>query len=440
MAGGKGTRIASIQSDVPKPMIEICGKPILLWQIECLRAQGLTDITLVVGHLGHIIRDYFGDGSDFGVKISYYIEERPLGTAGALYRMPELTDDFLLMCGDVILNVDFGKFIAFHKANNALASLIAHPNDHPHDSSLLVTEILPPQEPGGLPIETHRVKEWLNKEDQRHLWYKNRVNAGIEIISPELLTLNSRFPSSLPLHSSLMPTHKVDLDRDVLKPNISSGRIFAYDTTEYIKDMGTPERYHEVSHDIACGKVKVRNLINKQRAVFLDRDGTINKYVGFLTSTEQLELIAGVEEAIRMINKSGFLAIVVTNQPVIARGDCSFEELQQIHNKLETELGKAGAYLDGIYVCPHHTDKGFEGERPDYKFECTCRKPKPGLLLQAARDWNIDLSQSVMIGDSDADVLAGEQAGCRLTMKVATNDSSWKNDPGFLETIKTALE
>lgn len=428
MAGGKGTRIASIQSDIPKPMIEICGKPILLWQIECLRAQGLTDITLVVGHLGHVIRNYFGDGTAFGVNISYYVEDCPLGTAGALFRMPSLTDDFLLMCGDVILDVDFGNFIAFHKSHHALASLMAHPNNHPHDSSLLVTETLPPQEPGGLPIETHRVKEWLNKEDERSMWYKNRVNAGIEILSPELL-------SSLTLHPSPL-TPKVDLDRDVLKPNIGSGRIFAYDTTEYIKDMGTPERYYEVGRDIASGKVKARNLANRQRAVFLDRDGTINKYIGFLTRPEQLELIPGVEETIRLINKSGFLTIVVTNQPVIARGECSFEELQQIHNKLETLLGKAGAYIDGIYVCPHHTDKGFPGERPDYKFDCSCRKPEPGLLLQAALDWNIDLSQSVMIGDSDNDVMAGELAGCKLSIKVATNDCSWKDDASFTDAIK----
>ena len=167
MAGGKGTRIASVKNDVPKPMIEICTKPILEYQIDNLRKCGLTDITLVIGYLGHVIKDYFGDGSRFGVNISYFVENHPLGTAGALFQMPQLTDDFLLLCGDVMLDMDFNRFIQFHKEHQAWASLTAHPNGHPYDSSLLVTEILPPQEKGGMPVETHRVLLWLNKEDER---------------------------------------------------------------------------------------------------------------------------------------------------------------------------------------------------------------------------------------------------------------------------------
>ena len=428
MAGGKGTRIATIKSDVPKPMIPIAGKPILEWQIENLKACGLADITLVIGYLGHVIQDYFGDGSKFGVNIDYFVEENPLGTAGALFKM-NLSEDFLLMCGDVILDVDFNRFIEFHKKNNAWASLMAHPNGHPYDSSLLVTEILPPQVPGGNPVDTHKVVKWMNKEDER-LYYKNRVNAGIEIISPELL--KETMKHFVPLHPerlrvgdqrSGMTPDKIDLDRDVLKPNIPSGKIFAYDTPEYIKDMGTPDRYYEVEEDIKSGKVKARNLKNKQKAIFLDRDGTINKYVGFLTKPEQFELIDGVAEAIKHINKSGYLAIVVTNQPVIARGDCTWEELQIIHNKMETELGKTGAFVDAIYICPHHKDKGFEGERPEYKFDCGCRKPKSGLLLQSAKDFNIDLSQSIMIGDSERDIEAGENAGCKESFSIESNET-----------------
>ena len=416
MAGGKGTRIASVKSDVPKPMIPVCGKPILEWQIENLKACGLTDIILVIGYLGHVIKNHFGDGTGYGVHINYFVEDSPLGTAGALFKMPELTEDFLLLCGDVILDVDFNRFIDFHKNNHAWASLMAHPNGHPYDSSLLVTEVLPPQISGGNPVDTHRVIKWMNKEDERH-YYKNRVNAGIEIISPELL--KETMKHFVPRHPET--PDKIDLDRDVLKPNIPSGKIFAYDTPEYIKDMGTPDRYYEVEKDLQSGKVKARNLSQKQKAIFLDRDGTINKYVGFLTKPEQFELLPGVAEAIKKINKSGYLAIVVTNQPVIARGDCTWDELLEIHDKMETELGKAGAYVDAIYICPHHKDKGFAGERPEYKFDCECRKPKPGLLHQAAKDFNIDLSQSYMIGDSDNDVEAGLMAGCRSSIKIEDN-------------------
>lgn len=416
MAGGKGTRIASVRNDVPKPMIEICGKPILEYQIENLKRCGLTDIILVVGYLGDVIREYFEDGRKFGVNITYFVEDHPLGTAGALFKMPELTDDFLLICGDIIMDVDLNRFIAFHKENKALASLVSHPNDHPYDSSLLVTEIDGPTEQGGMPKNTHKVIQWLAKEDER-VFYKNRVNAGIEILSPNLLKLAIK--NFIPRHPET--PDKIDLDRDVLKANICSNKIYAYDTPEYIKDMGTPERYYEVEKDIQIGKVHARNLENKQKAIFLDRDGTLNKYAGFITKTEQFEMLYGASDAITMINKSNYLAIVVTNQPVIARGDCTFEELELIHNKMETELGKAGAYVDGIYICPHHKDKGYDGERPEYKFDCDCRKPKAGLLLQAAKNFNIDLAQSYMIGDSDIDVEAGKNAGCKKSIKIETN-------------------
>ena len=176
--------------------------------------------------------------------------------------------------------------------------------------------------------------------------------------------------------------------------------------------MGTPDRFYAVSEDVKSGKVSARNLRYKQRAIFLDRDGTINKYVGFLRNIDDFELEDDVVDAIKLINNSGYLAIVVTNQPVIARGEVSLEELHEIHNKMETLLGLEGAYLDAIYFCPHHPHKGYEGERPEYKIECQCRKPKPGMLMKAAKDFNIDLSASWMVGDGETDVQCGKNGGC----------------------------
>lgn len=413
MAGGLGTRIASIANNIPKPMIKICGKPILEYQIENLKSCGIVEIILVIGHLGSVISDYFGDGTRFGVNISYFVEDHPLGTAGALFKIPELNEDFLLLCGDIIFDVDFNRFINFHVDTGAWASLLVHPNGHPYDSSLLVTEIVPPTGLGGLPVDTHRVIKWMNKEDER-VFYKNRVNAGIQIISPSLLRETKKIREAKNIQSD-----KIDLDRDVLKSNIATGKIFAYDSSEYVKDMGTPDRFYETENDIQSGKVKAKNLVNKQRAVFLDRDGTINESNGFITHPDQFVLMSGVASAIKTINKSGFLAIVITNQPVIARGDCSFEELQLIHDKMETELGKEGAFIDGIYFCPHHTDKGFPGERIEYKCICDCRKPKTGMLRQAASDLNIDITQSFMVGDSESDIITGISAGCRDSILVS---------------------
>jgi D-glycero-D-manno-heptose 1,7-bisphosphate phosphatase len=176
--------------------------------------------------------------------------------------------------------------------------------------------------------------------------------------------------------------------------------------------MGTPDRYAQVSADIENGMVRRRNLSVKQKAVFLDRDGTINKLNGFITKPEKFELIDGAAEAIRKINSAGYLAIVITNQPVIARGEASLEDLEHIHHKMEAELGRAGAYVDDIFFCPHHPDKGFPGERPEYKIDCECRKPKPGMIVAAAKKYNIDLAQSYMVGDDARDAGTGLAAGC----------------------------
>ena len=267
-----------------------------------------------------------------------------------------------------------------------------------------------------------RVARWLTKEDER-LWYQNRVNAGIHVLSPHVFSMFSE-------------PRKTDLDREILRKIIPDGELWAYYSTEYVKDMGTPERYEEVQRDIESGLVQKKNLLHTQRAVFLDRDGTINVHDGYITKPEQIRLLPGAAEAIRLINLSGYLAIVVTNQPVIARGDCTFAELQEIHNALETKLGEQGAYVDAIYFCPHHPDKGFDRERPEYKIKCRCRKPKPGLLLQAAKDFNIDISKSYIIGDEAVDKEAGERAGCRSGIIVYDGDS--KND--LLYAVKLILK
>lgn len=390
MAGGRGTRISSLANDIPKPMIKIDGVPVLEREINCLKEQGFDDLIITVSHLGHIIKDYFGDGSQFGVRIEYYVEEKPLGNAGALFEL-DLKEDFLLLNADAIFDIDFNRLVAYHKKKNGLVTLFTHPNSHPYDSGLIIAD------------ENGAVNQWLTKEDERPKWYKNRVNAGLHVVSPKIL---EKRPTG----------EKVDLDRQLLKPLSGTGKMFCYDSPEYVKDMGTPERYVSVCEDFVDGIVAGNNLKKKQKAIFLDRDGTINKYVGFLRNIDEFKLIDGVAEAIKKINNSGYLAIVVTNQPVIARGEITLENLDEIHKKMETLLGLDGAYLDGIYFCPHHPHSGYEGEVKKFKIDCECRKPKPGLLLKAAEDFNIELSECWMIGDGENDIAAGVAAGCKTAL------------------------
>ena len=395
MAGGKGSRLLSITNDeIPKPMVPVDGKPLLEYQVEKLKSYGIKKIVMIVGHLGEKIVDHFKDGKDFGVEIDYIFEKEPLGTAGAFYYLKDKIDakDFMLVFGDIFFDMDFDRMEDFHFKNSALTTLLAHPNGHPYDSDLIQTD------------DTGRVIGFDSKHNVRDYWYDNMVNAGMYIINKRLLDL-------------VKEPVKTDFEKDILANQVKLGAsIYAYHTPEYVKDVGTVDRINATVEELKSGLIQSKNLKNKQIAIFLDRDGTMNVSKGFISKADDLELIPGTIDAIKAINKSGALAIVITNQPVIARGECSFEELHNIHNKLKTLLGKKGAFVDDIFYCPHHPDKGFEGEVLELKFDCECRKPKTGMIDEAVKKYNINLSKSYMVGDSTMDLETARNAGIKSVL------------------------
>jgi histidinol-phosphate phosphatase domain len=395
MAGGKGSRLRSITNDeIPKPMVPVDGKPLLEYQVEKLKSYGIKKIVMIVGHLGEKIVDHFKDGKDFGVEIDYIFEKEPLGTAGAFYYLKDKIDakDFMLVFGDVFFDMDFDRMEDFHFKNSALTTLLAHPNGHPYDSDLIRMD------------DKGRVIGFDSKHNVRDYWYDNMVNAGMYIINRKLLDL-------------VKEPVKTDFEKDILANQVKIGaNIYAYHTPEYVKDVGTVDRINATVEELKSGLIQSKNLKNKQRAIFIDRDGTMNVSKGFISKADDLELIPGTIDAIKAINKSGALAIVITNQPVIARGECSFEELHNIHNKLKTLLGEKGAFVDDIFYCPHHPDKGFEGEVPELKFDCECRKPKTGMIDEAVKKYNIDLSKSYMVGDSTMDLETARNAGIKSVL------------------------
>lgn len=398
-AGGKGTRIKEIAREIPKAMMPVAGKPVLEYQIELSKRYGFTDFLFLIGHLGEKIEKYFGNGSRFDVTIDYYHEDNPLGTAGAFKEVPHLlTEDFWVFYGDTVMDIDMLRMLDSHRQRRADATLFLHPNDHPFDSDLVDID------------EQNKITNFFPKPHDDRRYYRNLVNAALYILSPKILDYIPKGTSS-------------DFGKNVFPDALKNNAVLCgYISPEYVKDMGTPARYEDVCNDITSGKIARLNSNNPRPAVFLDRDGVISREVDLLAHPDQLELIPGAAEAINKINKSGYLAVIVTNQPVIARNLCSLDELRQIHNKLETLLGKEHAYVDGIYFCPHHPDKGYPEERKEYKIDCNCRKPKPGMLLNAQKDLNIDISHSFMIGDRETDAETGYNAGVKKAFVITQNE------------------
>ena len=426
LAGGKGTRFKEITKDVlPKPMVNIVGKPILQHQIEFLAKNNINKVIISVGYQAEIIKDYFKEGKQFSISIIYSEESKPLGTAGAFKYAESLfnrkrEEDILVIYGDIIFDIDLERMLNFHKCHNGLGTLFVHPNDHSYDSDLLEIN------------QDDRVIKFINKPHSKELIYQNLVNAGLYILRSEILQYISY-------------KQKLDFGRDIFPKIIDTKKyLYAYNSPEYVKDSGTPDRYNKVKDDILNGKVHRKNLKNKQKVVFLDRDGVINKEVDLLYKPEQLKLISGVEEAIKQLNNSDYLVVIATNQPVVARGLCTEESIREIHKKLETLLSRQGAFIDRIYYCPHHPDKGYPEENKKYKIKCNCRKPEVGMFLQAEKDLNISKEESFMIGDTTTDIQTGKNYGIR-TILVKTGykglDKKFSIKPDYIfQDLKEAVD
>ncbi len=414
-AGGKGTRMRELTKDqIPKPMLMLNDKPMIQWQIENIARYGIREFVIIIGYLGEKITEYFGDGTSLGVNISYIQEKEPLGSAGALYYLKDKAktdsgkiNNFLLVFGDVMIEIDWNRMIDYHEKHKGTVSVLVHPNAHPFDSDLLIVD------------EKGRVTGIDPKNQVRDYWYDNCVNAGVYILSGRIMEMFSS-------------PRKMDLEKDILSGLIEQKEVYGYHTSEYVKDAGTPDRFKKAAMEQAAGIWEKKCLDKKQRCIFLDRDGTVNRFKGLISDEKDFELEDNAAKAIRRINESGFLAVVVTNQPVVARGMCGIEDVERIHRKMQTLLGNEGAYLDDIAFCPHHPERGYPEENPAYKVACNCRKPAVGMIQDMAKRYHIDLSESYMVGDSTVDIQTGINAGLK-TILVRTGqagkDGKYKAEP-----------
>jgi D,D-heptose 1,7-bisphosphate phosphatase len=385
MAGGEGKRLRQLFPGIPKALVKINTVPVLEHQINNLSDCGIKDIVVAIGYRGDLIKEYFGTGSAWGVHIDYFCEPHPLGTAGALYYLQDcLSQDFLLLYGDLVLNLDFNRLISFHYRKKASATLVAHPNSHPYDSDLLTVD------------EDDRVISILGKDAPRPCCYRNLVNAGVFVLQRAILR-------------HLAAGDKLDVEKNLLKPILGKEKIYAYRTPNTFMTWGPRSANRLVEQHIRSGIVAAKNL-SASRRPYPGRDGTVNDYAGLISKPEELRVDNEVYRALREITRSEYISIIITNQPVVARNNCSLNDLHYIHACLETMLGRQQVYVDDILFCPHHPDQGYPEENKAFKIDCECRKPKTGLIDLAVKKYNIDLQQSYFIGDSTVDIKTGHNA------------------------------
>lgn len=395
LCGGKGTRLGEAARKIPKPLVPVGGRPVLDHIIGLLTVAGVTDVILAAGHLGREIETYYKKHMH-PCTISTEIESEPRGTAGALTLLRErLEEDFLLVYGDIFCDFDVRALMLEHACHRPVATLLVRQSDHPWDSDLICTDA------------DLRVTEFVRQREPGRR-YRNQSNAAVYVMSRDIL----RF---------IPPDRPTDFGGDVFPAALRAGavlRVHALEPEGMVKDMGTPQRKQEVEKYL-----EERTLAAKARAnraavdtVFLDRDGTLNRDCGYIVQPESLELQSGVAEAVARLNRASIKVLVITNQPVIARGLCTTETLEAIHTKLHAEIARAGGHIDGIYYCPHHPETHHGAGLAELRRGCECRKPAAGLLFRASREHSIDLGRVAMIGDRASDVRAGRRAGVRTVL------------------------
>ena len=375
LAGGLGTRLRSVVDDRPKVLAQVHARPFLMFLLDQLAAADFRSVVLCTGYLGEQIHRTFGETYKC-LRIVYSQEPKPLGTGGALrFALPQITSDpVLVLNGDSFCGIDLKSYVRWH-------------GDHRAAASMVLTRVLRSERYGSVKLDQEA--RITNFSEKQQCIGPGWINAGIYMLDRHLL-------------ASIPEEGNVSLEREVF-PRWTGPGLYGYYSPAHFLDIGTPEDFSSAEQFFQVGPPAMA-----KPALVLDRDGTIIEEREYLSDSAGVKLIPGAGAALRELKKMGFSLVVITNQSGIARGFFSAAVLQEIHARLEQLLAEAGVRLDGIYICPH---------RPED--DCRCRKPKLGLMQQAASDLGFTPEHSIVIGDKASDVEMGRNAGA-ITFLVRT--------------------
>ena len=387
LSGGFGKRAEKFSQGLPKSLLVIDEKPLIDYQLKEISKTKINKIHFLLGHKSERIIEYLNNSHwQKHFSISFSIESEPKGTGGALVNAEgALENEFLLICGDLMIDSVIKSFL---ENSEYFQNVILHrATEHIFDSNLLMLDF------------DNKVTDVLIKPHTNGLYLRNRAFTGVYKLSRHFVDyLKQTYGNS-----------KFDLDSEGIKYVLPDKHVFySISSPGFIRDIGTKDRFNEVTKMYKSGGFRARS-----KAVFLDRDGVVNLDDGYINHPDKIILSHGLIPFIKQVKELGFKVFVVTNQPILARGEIEFSELEIIHAKIDTILADHDTYIDEYFVCPHHPDKGFEGEITSLKIICSCRKPKPGMLIQAIEKYSVVIDESFMVGDREVDFLAARAIGLK---------------------------
>jgi mannose-1-phosphate guanylyltransferase/phosphomannomutase len=389
LCGGAGSRLIQKGIFTPKCLLEVGGKTILERQIMVLEKSGIKEILLLLGSGSDTIMENMKKWKkNYKLQIKTNVESSPLGTAGALFNALDLLEEkFIYLYGDLLLDADFTETILEFESLSPSAGILYRSSDHMFDSDLLRID------------EKNNVTKFELKNVPRVKPKRNRANVGIYLLKKDLLG------------NSFKQEKIFDFDREFLPMALENGEvILALKFRGYVRDIGTVERLDNSRNEFIVYLEKK----GKQSTVLLDRDGVINKQRGHVRSVNDFELLPGAIRALKVVFDKGYRILVITNQPVVARGESTWEDVEACHAIIDSELAKIGAFITDYYVCLHHPDKGFLGEREELKVSCFCRKPQIGNFTKAIMDYPFVKSDAVYVGDTLIDLFAAKNFGIKF--------------------------
>lgn len=364
LAGGFGTRLAHVVSDVPKPMAPVCNRPFLRFILDDLQEKGVEKVVLAVGYKREIIQEYFGN-SYRGMQIEYSVEDTPLFTGGAIKKALTKCQNnkVFIINGDTFFDVDL----------QAMSQIDA-------PLVMAVKELENFDRYGTVSFSAENI---ITGFREKQSCKKGYINGGVYYMERTLMNGIGKETFSF--------------EKEVLEAVFRTFPVPVYISNGFFIDIGVPEDYQ-------VAQSAFQEMCKKNKAAFFDRDGTINVDIRYLHKPEDLVFIDGMPEFIRKWNDWGYKVIVVTNQAGIARGYYTEEDMHILHRYMNERLKECGAHIDAFYFCPHH---------PDITGSCHCRKPEPGMIEQAIREFDLDPEQCILFGDKEWDIESGKR--CKIS-------------------------